>query len=135
MPTRELMRFALTGVANTAVGLAAITFAQTILSLGPYLSNAFGYGVGLACSYALNSRWTFRAGAGSAARPARFVVAFALAYGANLAVLHGLLTAGTPWLYAQLAALATYSALFFVLCKFVVFRLPAAPEPAAAPRK
>ncbi len=135
MPTREIMRFVATGVANTAVGLAAIAFAQAILSLGPYLANAFGYGVGLACSYVLNSRWAFRAGAGSLPRLARFILAFALAYGANLATLHVQLALGAPWLPAQAVALATYSVLFFALCKFVVFRPPAAPAPVPAPSR
>lgn len=135
MPTQEMMRFAATGVINTIVGLAAIAFAQTVLLLGPYWSNAFGYAVGLACSYAFNSRWTFRAGPGSPGRLLRFIVAFALAYAANLAVLYGSLTVGAPWLLAQAAALLTYSVLFFVLCKFAVFRQPAASPPAPAQRK
>jgi putative flippase GtrA len=135
MPTREMMRFAATGIINTIVGLAAIAFGQIVLSLSPYLSNALGYAAGLACSYAFNSRWTFRAGAGSPARLIRFAFAFALAYGANLALLYVLLTAGAPWLLAQTAALLTYSGLFFVLCKFVVFRQPAGHPSAPAPHK
>lgn len=135
MPTRQMMRFLATGLANTAVGLVVIALAQGVLALGPYVSNALGYGVGLACSYALNSRWTFAAGAGSVARAARFILAFALAYGANLACLHLGLKAGAPWLLAQAGALATYSALFFVLLRFVVFRPPGAPAPVPAPNK
>lgn len=121
----QMARFALVGCLNTAAGLGAIAFAQSVLQLDVYLANLCGYAVGLAVSFTLNATWTF-AGARRPGAAALFLLAFAIAYGVNLAMLTGLLHAGAPRLFAQASAFAAYSATFFVLSKFVVFK-PLAP--------
>ena len=78
----------------------------------------------------LNSPWYNAMPTGKVRAPEllRFLVAFAIAYGANLAVLfaaEGMLGADNP--LAQLPAIAAYVVIFFLLSQFVVFR-PAAPE-------
>lgn len=132
---QEVGRLLIVGIVNTLVGFGGIVFGQTVLQLGPYGSNVLGYALGLACSYGLNSRWTFRAGAGSPGRILLFAVAFALAYGVNLAVLHLLLGAGAMWLIAQAIAMLVYTVLFFALCRWVVFRRPPASLDAPGPNK
>lgn len=121
----QMARFALVGGLNTAAGLGAIVFAQSVLQLDAYLANLCGYAVGLTVSFTLNARWTF-AGAKRPGASALFLLAFAIAYGVNLAMLTGLLHLGASRLFAQASAFAAYSATFFVLSKFVVFR-PLAP--------
>lgn len=123
------------GVVNTMVGYGGIVVGQSVLQLGPYWSNALGYALGIACSYVLNSRWTFGAGAGSLRRLVLFIAAVALAYGVNLAVLYVLLEIGVMSLIAQAIAMAVYTVLFFVLCRWVVFRRPASASSRPAPRK
>ncbi|MCX9146076.1 GtrA family protein [Erythrobacter sp. WG] len=119
----RLARFLLTGLANSAVGWAVI-FVGLWAGLGDLAANAAGFGVGLVLSFTLNRRFTFGVtGAVRAPEVARFLAAFAVAYGANLAVLFAardVLGPGNP--LAQLPAIAAYVAIFFVLSQFVVFR-------------
>lgn len=134
MPAREIMAFAAVGLINTSVGLSVMAVGEAVLKLGPYLSNMLAYAAGLMCSYVLNARWTFRAGPGPARRPFLFMIVFALAYAINLVLLHLLLKAGAPSLAAQPVALASYSLVFFVMCRRLVFR-PRANSPAVSPSR
>ena len=115
-------RFALVGLANTAIGFTLIALGL-LLGMNDYAANAMGYGLGLGVSYALNRSWTFKADAApSTAEFGRFAASFAIAYTANIAVLSlgraaGL--AGEPALH--LAGLAVYSVLLFVLMRTIVF--------------
>jgi putative flippase GtrA len=124
----RLMRFVLTGLANSAVGWAVI-FGGLWAGLSGVVANAAGYGVGLVLSFTLNRRFVFGvSGAVSGREVARFLAAFGIAYGVNLAVLiaaQSVLGEGHP--LAQLPALAAYVAVFFVLSQWFVFR-PAVPE-------
>lgn len=117
-----LARFALVGVINTAIGFALILLGLR-LGLGDYAANALGYGLGLGVSYALNRSWTFKArNAPSWAEFGRFAASFAMAYGANLAILgigRAAGMAGQPLLH--LAGLGLYSVLFYVLSRTIVF--------------
>jgi putative flippase GtrA len=124
----RLMRFVLTGLANSAVGWAVI-FGGLWAGLSGVVANAAGYGVGLILSFTLNRRFVFGVGGAVSGREvARFLAAFAVAYGVNVAVLiaaQGMLGEGSA--LAQLPALAAYVAVFFVLSQWFVFR-PAVPE-------
>lgn len=108
----RIARFGLVGLLNTAVGFCVILGCLKS-GLGDYLSNAIGYTVGLAISFAGNSRWTFQA------RPTRtaalrFMIVFALAYAANLAVLAAARHLGyAEQPLAQLAAIAAYTVLSY----------------------
>lgn len=119
----QALRFGLVGLANTGIGVAVILSLQALTPAGPYLANAGGYAVGLVVSFLGNRSWTFRAGDGAVTPQAlRFLGSFALAYGFNIAVLAGGLAAGLPPLLAQLPAIAAYSAAFFLLGRYWVFR-------------
>lgn len=120
--TRQAIRFGAVGVANTAVGLAAIILLQTCTNVGPYWSNAGGYAAGLIVSYLANARWTFQAQNRSMATFLRFFLAFVFSYGANLFALYAALSIGVPVLLAQVLGMATYSVLFFFICRLVVFK-------------
>lgn len=125
LPDKLIVRaaaFSLVGVANSIVGIAVIVVAG-LLGAGPMLANALGYGAGLVVSFALNSRLTFGRRAVNRFTVIRFLVAFVVAFAANLVVVkvvtelvasHGLLTslAGTP----------LYVVIFYVLCEYWVFR-------------
>jgi putative flippase GtrA len=124
----RLLRFGLTGLANSALGWAVI-FGGLWAGMSGLAANAAGYAVGLVLSFTLNRRFVFGVtGKVRAPELLRFLAAFAIAYGANLAVLfaaEGMLGADNP--LAQLPAIAAYVAIFFLLSQFVVFR-PAASE-------
>ena len=118
---RQFLRFGLVGILNTAVGLGTIFALMYGLGLGAVLSNLIGYGIGLCVSFVLNSRWTF----GAAVTPGtalRFLLAFGLSYLANLGML--LFCMGPPGMHpglAQLVAMVTYTIVFFVLSRTIVF--------------
>lgn len=63
----RLVRFSLVGVANTAIDLVVFASCYYLLGAHLLLANSAGYGAGLANSYLMNSRWTFR----DPARPER----------------------------------------------------------------
>lgn len=119
----RLLRFGLTGLANSAVGWAVI-FAGLWAGMSGQAANAVGFGVGLVLSFTLNRRFVFGVtGKVRAPEFLRFLAAFAIAYGANLAVLfaaESVLGADNP--IAQLPAIGTYVVIFFLLSQFVVFR-------------
>lgn len=124
----RLFRFALTGLANSAVGWAVI-FGGLWAGLSGYAANAAGYAVGLMLSFTLNRGFVFGVrGEISGREVARFLAAFGVAYGCNLAVLvaaQSVLGADNP--LAQLPAIAAYVVIFFLLSQRFVFR-PAASQ-------
>jgi putative flippase GtrA len=123
---RRLVRFVLTGLANSAVGWAVI-FGGLWAGLDGLVANAAGYAVGLIMSFTLNRRYVFGVRGGvSAPEIARFLAAFAVAYGVNVAVLLGAQAVlGTGSALAQLPAIAAYILIFFLLSQRFVFRSPA----------
>lgn len=124
----RLLRFGLTGLANSAVGWAVI-FGGLWAGLSGLVANAAGYAVGLMLSFTLNRRFVFgMTGAVSAREVARFLCAFAIAYGINVAVLVGAQSVlGSDDPLAQLPAIAAYIVTFFLLSQFFVFK-PATPR-------
>lgn len=119
----RLGRFLLTGLANSAVGWAVI-FGGLWAGLSGLAANAAGYAIGLVLSFTLNRRYVFGVrGAVSRGEIAKFLAAFALAYGANVAVLLvAQRSLGPHSAWAQLPAIATYVVIFFLLTQRFVFR-------------
>lgn len=120
------LRFAIAGVANTLVGLSVVVCTSQLLGFNAYAANAAGYAAGLGFGYVLNRAWSFRNTTRVRLTAPRYLLAFAVSYGANVLVLaFGTKVLGWPELAAQTAALTTYSVAFFVLCRGFVFRNPA----------
>lgn len=121
----RLFRFALAGLANSAVGWAVI-FGGLWAGLSGLAANAAGFGAGLVLSFTLNRRFVFGVtGAVQSREVAKFLAAFAVAYGANVAVLYAaqsVLGADNPW--AQLPAIGAYTTIFFLLSQLFVFKHP-----------
>jgi putative flippase GtrA len=118
----QAMRFVSSGVANTVTGFAVI-FLLMALGVRPVVANVAGYAVGLSLSFLLSRRYVF-AGAGTLHGEAgRFLVAFAIAFAANLAMLQILIGhfEVTP-VVAQVLSAATYTMAMFVLGRWFVFR-------------
>jgi putative flippase GtrA len=123
---RQLARFGLAGLVNTAVGFAVVVVLDPVLGVAPALANAIGYLVGVIVGFALNRGFVFRSQRAAPAEGIRYVVAAASAFVLNQGVLRGsglLLGPGsTRRLFAQMMAMAVYSATLFFLCRFWVFR-------------
>lgn len=119
----RLFRFALAGLANSAVGWAVI-FGGLWAGLSGLAANAAGFGVGLVLSFTLNRRFVFGVtGAVRGREVAKFLAAFAVAYGANVAVLSAAQSAlGADSPLAQLPAIGVYVVIFFLLSQLFVFR-------------
>lgn len=120
--TREVARFATTGAITTVAGVAVICSAMALLDWPGWKANMAGYAVGVALGFALNRRWTFRHAGRIAPAAVRYVLAFAIAYLANLGTFLLLEGAGISPYLAQLGAMAVYTVLFYLLNKLIVFR-------------
>ncbi|MDM0081984.1 GtrA family protein [Variovorax sp. J31P179] len=120
---KHLLKFAMVGVLNTALGYAVIFGCMYLFGLGAVVSNVLGYAVGLVVSYSLNRSFTFRSSGARRVEAVRFVAIFLLAYLANLGVLV-LSTRRFGWHegVAQVIAGVVYFGLSFVLNKYYVFR-------------
>lgn len=119
---RQLLTYAAVGVVNTGVGYGIIFASMYLLGLGPVVSNALGYAIGIVVSYFLNRTFTFRSSAASKREFVRFVSILLLAYAANLAVLVALLDlTATHKGVAQVLAGIVYFAVSFVLSKYYAF--------------
>lgn len=114
-------RFSFAGAVNTAVGYAVI-FGGLALGFSPYASNLAGYLIGLCCSFLLNKHFVFIGQGGRNGQVRRFLGAFAIAYVANLALLHLALGAGVGDVVAQILAGALYLAAMYTLMRVWVFR-------------
>lgn len=112
---------------NAAVGFSAI-YAGLLLGLTSWVANASGYLVGLLFSFLTSKAFVFRSRERTGPELWRFVAAFLVSFGANLAVL-GVLTRGDilPPILAQAAAVFTYVLVMYPLSRWVVFK-QAAPD-------
>lgn len=118
----QFVRFVLVGVANSALGYALIYIFMYFMSLSPALSNALGYGFGLIFSYLLHRLYTFRSRNPKRSEVSRFILVFALAYGANYATLRSLLALGFNPYLSQIPAGAIYVLTSYLLGKVFVFK-------------
>lgn len=115
-------RFLLTGVVNTSVGLAAVALARSVPGASEYAANLVGFAAGLACGFVLNRWWTFQDQQKVTIAVPRYLTAFAMSYLVNVLLLTICLNIlKLPNNVAQTVALITYSATFFVLCRWFVF--------------
>lgn len=116
------VRFGVVGVANTALGYTVILLGLAA-GLGDVASNALGYAAGLALSYALNSRWTFRRnGSAKSLAVLKYFLTFIVAYSANLAIILYARTNGQGENPAvHLVAIGIYTALFYLGSATFVF--------------
>jgi putative flippase GtrA len=116
-----LGRYAVSGVANTAVGVLAI-YTLMWLQVSPYLANLLGYAAGLLFSYFNARNYVFRFSGGHGGGSLRYALAFGTCYGLNMAVLAvGLETLRWPAWLAQGAGIGVHTTLMFLLSRYFVF--------------
>lgn len=118
-------RYGLVGLANTGVGLAVILAVEFGLKAPPVVANACGYGAGFALGYGLNRVFVFKSGDRVARTGPRYLLAVAVAYGLNLAVLQTLGSLLPPSAVSraavQVAAMGSYTLALFILSRYWVF--------------
>jgi putative flippase GtrA len=116
------LRYALVGVANTALGFGCILVLQEFLEVQPYLANGVGFAMGLCMSYFLNRRFAFRSSRAHTVAAPAFLLAAAVSFAVNMAVLRlGLTILGLPDSWAQGLAVVSYAVCFYLLNRYVVF--------------
>jgi putative flippase GtrA len=124
----ELLRYALVGVFNTLLGYGIFLLALRYFGLSPAVANAVSYAVALLAAFVLNRLYVFQHAPFSWRSVLRFITAFALAFGINQWVLWALLRWTVRAEFAQIAAMVTYTLVFYVLNKFFVFSRPQSTE-------
>ena len=119
----QLGKFCTVGAAGYVVNLAVYAILLKWVGLH-YLPAAVGsFLVAVANNYSLNRVWTFRVERGHVgAQGWRFLVVSTVSLLANLAVLHGLVTAGVDEIAAQAVAIVLVTPLNFVGNKLWSFR-------------
>jgi putative flippase GtrA len=128
----RIVRFAVVGLLNTAVGYSAI-LACLALGFGDIGSNAIGYALGLCVGFVLNRDWTFAGQRRSGALP-RYLAVFALAYAANLTVVLAASSVGiSENAFVHLGAIGVYSVVFYLGCAWFVFAGARCGDGGAAP--
>jgi dolichol-phosphate mannosyltransferase len=120
----QLVKFCVVGASGYVVNLVVYTLLLKGAGLH-YLPAAVGsFLVAVTNNYLLNRAWTFRQQRGHVVlQGARFLVVSTLALGANLLVLHGLVSAGLGEVVSQAIAIILVTPVNFVGNKLWSFRL------------
>ncbi len=128
-----IVRFAITGAANSVVGFAVLLLALRF-GFSDIAANLTGFAAGLTVGFVANRQWTFAVeGRVSLAEVMRYLLGFALAWCLNLGVvLIGIRAgyAGSPFIH--LAGIATYSVAFYFISRSFVFAPRTAAKTAGA---
>jgi putative flippase GtrA len=126
----QLLRFAVVGVANTAITLGAYAVALGA-GVGYLPAGAAAYALGGANGFLLNRAWTFSHKGRALPAAARYAAVTALGIVANLALLRAAVGFGVPRVAAQAAAVAPVTLLTFALNRAWAFSQDVPPLPHA----
>jgi len=116
------IRYAVVGLANTALGYSIIYAGMYFVGLGTVSANAIGYSAGFVMSFFLNRRITFRSKVKAVSAMPRFAVVNGIAYLANLATVLLLeRVLGVDPYFAQAGGLFPYLAIGYLGSRYLVF--------------
>ena len=111
----QLLQFCVVGALGYLVNLAVYAFALHVLDLHYIPAAIVSFLVAVTNNYLLNRHWTFHGQKGSVVlQGIRFLVVSLVALGANLLVLHALVSAGVGELVAQAVAIVLVTPVNFV---------------------
>jgi putative flippase GtrA len=119
--TRQLARYLVVGVSNTAITLAVYALLVRA-GLPAVAASLVAFGAGAVNGYRLNRAWTFRGAPGGAAVGARYVTVLLAGLGLNaLGVAVAVDVAELPRLAGEVLALPPVTATMFLLARSWVF--------------
>jgi putative flippase GtrA len=119
---RKSFRFLSVGAINTLIGYLVIVTLKYFAGTGDIVANVLGYSIGLAVSYALNSRWTFQYKGRDRLGVPRFLIVVGVAYLANLATVMAVIGLGDEGGYiAQGAGIVPYALISYFGCRLWAF--------------
>ncbi len=119
---RQIWRFSIAGIANTAFGLAII-FTFIYLGVNALLANLLGYGLGFIFAFFVSTKWTFENNQPIKTTAPLFLMSAAISYTLNLVTLFILQqqTNLGPYM-VQVGGVAVYAITMFILCRILVFK-------------
>jgi putative flippase GtrA len=119
---RQLCRFIVAGIANTAIGLSIILF-LVYLGYGALLANFIGYSLSFAIGFFVSKNWTFESKQPVRTTAPLFMFSAAVSYILNIVAVVTLQhqTSLGPYL-VQVGGVATYAVSMFFLCRALVFK-------------
>lgn len=117
----QVLRYALVGVGNTAIGYGVIFFLQAS-GFNVVIANATGYAFGLMFSFFVNRRWSFQSKASLLRSLPRFLMITGIAYLANIStVLLVINLIGINPYFGQLSGVIPYFLIGYFGAKFFAF--------------
>ncbi len=121
---RQLIRFALVGILNTAIDFGVFSLLALIFRINPVASHIVSYSCGVLNSYFFNRRWTFqRKETAHAAEFAQFVLVNLISLGVSSLVLYLLEEqAGLHIFVSKAGATLCSMVINFIGSKILVFR-------------
>lgn len=117
---QQFIRYVLVGVLNTAISATIILIVQA-LGANPVVANILGYAIGVAFSFSMNSKFTFRT-ATTRHSALRFLIVVLISYLANLATMLTVLHLIQAPYFAQLCGMPVYVIAGFIGNKYWAMR-------------
>ncbi len=119
------IRYILTGLFNTFLGLAIIFLAKWVLNWGDVSANLLGYGIGICVSFFINANWTFRFEGARVPAFLKFVFVLLVAYLLNLGTVMGAIHIFNLNSYlAQSLGVGPYLVAGYLGSRFIAFKQP-----------
>ena len=119
---RQLLKYSIVGIFNTAIGLTVIYFFFNVLNFNYIVANIIGYACGLVNSFIWNKKWTFKSSKHYSKEIVPFLIVFGISYAANLltVILSVELIKIHPNI-AQILGIAAYSSTNFLINRYWTF--------------
>ncbi|NML30332.1 GtrA family protein [Paraburkholderia antibiotica] len=117
---QQFIKYLLVGGVNTIIS-AAIIFVVQAAGARPVVANIVGYAIGIALSFALNSKVTFRT-AVTRYSAIRFLIVMLISYLANLVTMLAVLHVTHAPYFAQLSGIPVYVIVGFLGNKYWAMR-------------
>lgn len=119
---RQLFKYSIVGIFNTAIGLTVIYFFFNVLKFNYVVANIFGYACGLGNSFVWNKKWTFKSSQHYSKEIVPFLIVFGISYAANLlAVIISVEFIKIHPNIAQILGIAAYSSTNFLINRYWTF--------------
>lgn len=125
----SILRFAVTGVLNTLIGLGTIYALKWFWSVGDTPANMLGYLVGVIFSLVVNSRWTFQSRESLLVIAPRYLTVIVIAYLVNLACVQWCIRAQVNSYLAHAIGTVPYAIITYAGSRWWVFRRTIAAKP------
>lgn len=120
----EIVRYVIAGIINTIIGYSIFIYLVYVLEINPFYSNITSYIIALFVAFILNKYFVFNVEDKQIKRFIMFIISFIIAYSINLVVLFlSLNIFNLNPAIAQIFAMIFYTFIFYLLNKFIVFKL------------